>query len=175
MRSGLAVALTALALASPSVRTAGADAPKLIVGTKEAAPFAMRHSDPSWSGISIELWRRIAEDLGLAYELRAFDLVELLERLEDGSLDVVVAALTVTEQRETRIDFTHPYFSSGLGIAVRAQPGGDLLGVLRGIASGRAGDPDRIRTCDLPLRRRSLYPAELRGLTLIFNNLTRIR
>ena len=28
----------------------------------------------------------------------------------------------------------------------------------------RAGAPDRIRTCDLPLRRRTLYPAELPGL-----------
>lgn len=27
-----------------------------------------------------------------------------------------------------------------------------------------SGGPDRIRTCGLPLRRRSLYPAELRGL-----------
>src|SRR5580698_4201715 len=25
------------------------------------------------------------------------------------------------------------------------------------------GDPGRVRTCDLPLRRRLLYPAELRG------------
>ena len=29
----------------------------------------------------------------------------------------------------------------------------------------RNGDPGRIRTCDLPLRRRLLYPTELRGLT----------
>jgi hypothetical protein len=28
------------------------------------------------------------------------------------------------------------------------------------------GDPDRIRTCDLPLRRRLLYPTELRGQTI---------
>lgn len=29
------------------------------------------------------------------------------------------------------------------------------------------GAPDTIRTCDLPLRRRMLYPAELRGLRVL--------
>ena len=29
-----------------------------------------------------------------------------------------------------------------------------------------SGDPGRARTCDLPLRRRLLYPAELRGRSL---------
>ena len=29
----------------------------------------------------------------------------------------------------------------------------------------KGGAPDKIRTCDLTLRRRSLYPAELRALT----------
>gem|GEM_PF-6769808 len=31
------------------------------------------------------------------------------------------------------------------------------------IRDHKTGDPGRARTCDLPLRRRLLYPAELRG------------
>ena len=38
-----------------------------------------------------------------------------------------------------------------------------MAGRYRPAPSSAAGDPDRIRTCDLPLRRRLLYPAELRG------------
>ena len=34
-------------------------------------------------------------------------------------------------------------------------------------ASGRNGAPGRIRTCDHPLRRRMLYPAELRALSAV--------
>ncbi len=35
------------------------------------------------------------------------------------------------------------------------------------------GGPDRIRTCGLPLRRRSLYPAELRGhANLVFHDVS---
>ena len=32
-----------------------------------------------------------------------------------------------------------------------------------GLDNLKSGDPGRIRTCDRPLRRRMLYPAELRG------------
>ncbi|MCS0460101.1 transporter substrate-binding domain-containing protein [Rhizobium favelukesii] len=35
------------------------------MGTKEAPPFAMKDADGNWSGISIELWREVAQKLGL--------------------------------------------------------------------------------------------------------------
>jgi len=91
---------------------------QLVVGTRHIPPFAIRHEDGSWSGLSIELWRAIAADLQITYELREVELAELLTGLQDGSLDVAVAALTVTADREKVIDFTHPFHSSGLGIAV---------------------------------------------------------
>ncbi|HEX2255034.1 MAG TPA: transporter substrate-binding domain-containing protein [Thermoanaerobaculia bacterium] len=98
---------------------------RLVVGVKEAPPFALR--DPAtgrWEGLSVALWREVAADLGLAYELRETDLAGLLEGLEEGRFDVGVAALTVTADRELRMDFSHPFYSSGLGIAV-ATAGGD--------------------------------------------------
>ncbi|MEE9280751.1 MAG: transporter substrate-binding domain-containing protein [Myxococcota bacterium] len=130
--------LPALALALLFVGPARASAQErtLVVGTREAAPFSMRSPDGSWSGISIELWRSIAEDLELSFELRELELDELIRGLEDGSLDVVAAALTVTESREERVDFSHPYHSSGLGIAVEARPAVGLLGALRGFPFG---------------------------------------
>lgn len=33
----------------------------------------------------------------------------LLTSLEEGQLDVVVGALTMTAEREERFDFTHPF------------------------------------------------------------------
>ncbi|WP_339151139.1 transporter substrate-binding domain-containing protein [Rhizobium sp. T1470] len=38
---------------------------ELVIGTKEAPPFAMKDADGNWSGISIELWREVAQKLGL--------------------------------------------------------------------------------------------------------------
>ena len=40
---------------------------ELTVVTKEAAPFAMKGADGSWQGISIDLWRHLADELHLRY------------------------------------------------------------------------------------------------------------
>lgn len=103
----------------------------LVVGTKQAPPFAIRAEDGTWSGLSIDLWRAVADDLGLTYELEERELEGLLTGLRDGSLDAAVAALTVTAEREASFDFTHPFYSSGLGIAVAPQRGLDVWGLLR--------------------------------------------
>ena len=91
---------------------------KLVVGTKETPPFAMKDADGNWSGISIDLWRQIAEELHLTYEWRELDQYALLAGISDGSLDAVVANLTITPGRLDKFDFTYPFFTTGLGIAV---------------------------------------------------------
>ena len=103
---------------SPSTSAAKA---KLTVGTKHVPPFAVKNPDGSWNGISIELWKQIAGELGLEYELRELSLEGLLDGLRTGSIDVAVAALTITAQREQTMDFTHPFHTSGLGIAVSSK------------------------------------------------------
>ncbi len=103
----------------------------LVVGTKDAAPFAMKTSEGTWSGISIYLWRRIAADLHLTYEFRELDLKGLLDGVSNGSLDVAVAALSLTPEREKTFDFTHPYYTTGLGIAVASKQRSPWLAVLR--------------------------------------------
>jgi ABC-type amino acid transport substrate-binding protein len=92
---------------------------ELIVGTKEAPPFAMKQPDGSWHGISIDLWRRIADRLHLRYRFSEQPTVEaLVQGTANGSLDAAIAALTVTAARERVVDFTHPFYTTGLGVAV---------------------------------------------------------
>jgi ABC-type amino acid transport substrate-binding protein len=90
----------------------------LIVGTKEVPPFAMKNSEGTWTGISIDLWRQIASELNLAFEFRERDLKGLFDGVADGSLDIAVAALSITAEREEICDFSHPYYVTGLGIAI---------------------------------------------------------
>ena len=108
---------------------------KLVVGTKQTPPFAIKEPDGSWSGLSIELWRNMADDLGIEYEIRETDIRGLVRGLEDGSLDAAVAALTVTADREAAFDFSHPFYTTGLGIAVNKEGGIARLGILRGLFS----------------------------------------
>lgn len=107
----------------------------LIIGTKESPPFAMRTEDGGWTGLSIELWRDVANDLGLRYEIREYDLVQLFEALEKREIDVAVGALTINANREKRMDFSHPVYSTGLSVVVRARSDGGVMDTARSLFS----------------------------------------
>jgi polar amino acid transport system substrate-binding protein len=38
---------------------------EIVAATKEAPPFAMKGPEGNWQGISIDLWRRVADQLHL--------------------------------------------------------------------------------------------------------------
>jgi ABC-type amino acid transport substrate-binding protein len=104
---------------------------KLIVGTKEAPPFAMKSDEGVWKGISIDLWRQIARELDLEFEFREMTLRELIDGVTNGTLDAAVAALTITPAREKVFDFTHPFHTTGLGIAVPGKTGSPWFAVVK--------------------------------------------
>lgn len=134
----IGIVLLGTLLATPGIQGATAQAPAdkiLRIGTKSVPPFAIKRPDGTWHGISIALWRRIATELGLRYEFIEHDLQGLLDGAADGSLDASVAALTITAERETRMDFTYPYHVTGLGIAVPTTGGGSWHNILGGILS----------------------------------------
>jgi len=109
--------------------------PTLIVGTKEAPPFAMKDADGKWSGISIELWQDLAAQLNLKYQFKEMDLEQLLAGVTNGSLNAAVAAISVTSDRERVMDFTHPFFTTGLGIAVSARSSTPWFSAIRRVLS----------------------------------------
>ncbi len=142
---GLAVLITVMSTDVSGQQSSDTPQP-LIVGTKEAPPFSMKTSDGQWTGLSIELWRQIAAELNFRFEFKELTLKQLLGGVTDGSLDAAVAALTITPEREKKFDFTHAFYTTGLGIAVASQSAKSL--VYRGpriyfgfISQGR-GQPD---------------------------------
>jgi ABC-type amino acid transport substrate-binding protein len=98
--------------------------PRLVVGLTQSPPFCIRGEGGSWSGISVQLWQWIAADLGVDTEFRETTVTGLFDDLAPGRpLDVSIGALTITPEREDRVDFTQPFFFSGLGLAVKTAPG----------------------------------------------------
>jgi polar amino acid transport system substrate-binding protein len=116
----LSLIFACLVLASfPAVAAQVSGDRELIIATKEAAPFAMKAPDGSWTGISIDLWRQIGERLRLRYRfVEEATVPGLLEGTAEGRYDAAVAALTITAERERVVDFSQPFYLSGLGIAV---------------------------------------------------------
>jgi polar amino acid transport system substrate-binding protein len=108
----------------------------LRVGTKQAPPFALRDPETgAWRGLSIDLWQRVADRLGVRYELVEDDLPGLLAGVRQGEVDVAVAALTVTSAREETMDFSHPFHTSGLAIGVGSRHGAGTWALARRVLS----------------------------------------
>ena len=117
--SRLALALVLLAALNPAHAQ-----PPLIVAVKNSPPFSFRNGD-HWDGISVALWRQVAGELGRDYRFKAYpDVHSLLKAVTDGQADVGIGAISVTADREQRLDFTQPMFRGGQGIATRSQTGG---------------------------------------------------
>ena len=87
------------------------------MGTKLSVPFTIE-SNSEWNGLAFDLWRSMADDLGLQYRVTQYNTVdELLKAIKQNQVDVGVGSITVNAERETAVDFSHAYFTTGLGIA----------------------------------------------------------
>ena len=138
----LRVGILGALLAGPFCAIAAApDAPvpdrELVLGLRVAPPFVMRTQDGIWTGISVELWRRLAEQLSLRYRFEETTQEGLLKGLSDGTLDASGGALTITAERLREVDFSLPYFVTGLGVAVALRAPLDWIGVASSFLSVR--------------------------------------
>ncbi|MCW8092169.1 transporter substrate-binding domain-containing protein [Alteromonas sp. ASW11-130] len=104
---------------------------QLLIGTKIAPPFVMKNDNGELSGLSIELWEQMAAHLDTEYQFTEADLSTLLNGLNEEAFDMSIAAVTVTAEREQQIDFSHPYFTTGLAIAVKGSEGRLMAAISR--------------------------------------------
>ncbi|MEI9411724.1 transporter substrate-binding domain-containing protein [Mesorhizobium sp. Ld1326N3] len=88
------------------------------VGVKAAPPVAFKLQDGTWSGLSIDLWQKMAGRLNLRFHyVEVPGVQDQIDGVAGGKFDVAMAAITVTADREKAVDFTQPFFTTGLGIA----------------------------------------------------------
>lgn len=108
---------------STTVMAAGTDATPLRVAVKPVEPFVIVEPD-GVRGYSIDVWNLIAAELGRETEFVPLKTVpEMLEKVTDRSVDVAIAAITITADREAAMDFSHSYFNAGLRVAVPSHLG----------------------------------------------------
>lgn len=133
---GAALALPEVRAASPDPEIAGETAARgFVVAVREVPPFAMRDAAGNWEGLSVDLWQDVADLLDLEFTWREASLEETVELLRRGEVDVAVAAVSVTAPREQFLDFSHPYYVTGLSPAFRENSGNAWLATLRSFFS----------------------------------------
>ena len=86
---------------------------------KNFKPFEFKVINGNYIGFDIDVLDIIAKDLGLTYELVPMEFNQLIPALQSKTIDMAVAGMSITSEREKIIDFSHPYFESGLLVMVR--------------------------------------------------------
>lgn len=115
-------ALTALSATScRSLLSRPQPQPVLRIGiVPDSPPLAFRQKR-QWCGVEADLGRALAQRLDMRPVFIATPPARLADNLLSGKVDILMAGLTVTEERRTQMDFATPYVSVGQAAIIRAE------------------------------------------------------
>ena len=119
---------------------------KLILATDACwAPFEYIGENGEATGSDVEIAKYIADKLGVELEIINVAFDTLPTYLANGEADVVLAAMTVTEERKENISFSDPYTTAEQYIIVMDGDSSvttveDLAGKKIGVHLGTTGD-----------------------------------
>lgn len=102
------------------VKVATVQEGKLLMGSDTTyPPFESIDDKGEAVGFDVDLAREIAKRLGLELEVVSVKWEGIIPGLKTGDYDIVMSAMTITDERKMEIDFSDPYIDSDQSIAVR--------------------------------------------------------
>ncbi|MCG7599640.1 transporter substrate-binding domain-containing protein [Halomonas sp. McH1-25] len=101
-------------------------------------PFEMMDKDTGeMVGFDMDILREIADRAGFELDLRTMDFNGIIPAVQTGNADLAIAGITITDEREKIVDFSDPYYDSGLRILVPANNDSvDEISDLEGMSIG---------------------------------------
>lgn len=101
---------------SEATEATAADTKEVLrIGTEGAyAPFNYTNADGTLGGFDVDIANAICDDMKVTCEIVAQDWDGIIPGLKAGKYDAIVAAMSVTPEREQQVSFTDPYFSNAL-------------------------------------------------------------
>ncbi|QOG12283.1 transporter substrate-binding domain-containing protein [Arcobacter sp. FWKO B] len=73
-------------------------------------PFSSKDADGNLYGFDIDIANTICEELQIKCIFKEMDFNELIPAMSDGKIDLIVASMAKTQQREEKIDFSIAYY-----------------------------------------------------------------
>ncbi len=117
--------------------TCGAEeeAALLRVGVSPFTPFVILDGEKP-VGYSIDIWDSVKAELELESRyVPSSGVAEKLGQLMERRIDVAIGGISITEERERKIDFSHSYYHTGLGILVKKRSSASIGALLRTLLS----------------------------------------
>ncbi len=107
---------------SSSGSSAAADGEKVLrVGTNaDFAPFEFQDENGSteYQGFDMDLIRAVAKEMGYKADIQNVNFDGLIPAMESGNIDIIASGMTINDERKNQVDFSDPYYTSGLTIVV---------------------------------------------------------
>ena len=97
---------------------------------RDAAPFSFQAPDGTWKGLAVEMWNMVAAQLHVDARFEGMSRSELIDAVSKGEARFGIGALSITEERLRRVDFSAPIDVTGVGIVVPYVQR-SILGVVR--------------------------------------------
>ena len=93
---------------------------ELRVGTTgDFPPLTMRDRDGQLFGLEVDLVRALASSMNLKVSFVQIPFAELIPAVERGDVDLAIAGMTITPERNARVAFAGPYLISGNTLLTR--------------------------------------------------------
>lgn len=106
--------LACLGACSPKQEQGGGPKP-LVIGTDATyPPFEFKDDNGQLSGVSIEMGKALAAQLGRPVEFRNIAFDGLITALQTHSIDIIISSMTANDIRRKSLDFSDPYVTTGI-------------------------------------------------------------
>lgn len=106
-------------------------------------PFVYANTENKYVGIDLDLLRAIAKEEGFKVKIRPVGFNAAVQSVSAGQADGMIAGMSITEERKQKFDFSDPYYSAGIVMAVKDGSGIKSLSELKGkkvaVKTGTAG------------------------------------
>ena len=116
----------------------------LVMGTNAAFPPYEYMEGKKVVGIDAEIAAAVAEKINMKLEIKNMDFDALIPAVSTGNIDIVLAGMTVTPEREQAVNFTDSY-ATGVQVVIVTENSSiasieDLEGKKIGVQQGTTGD-----------------------------------
>jgi polar amino acid transport system substrate-binding protein len=118
----------------------------IIIGTSaDFPPFEYKAANGTIIGFDIDLIKKIFTDQGYTVEVRDVGFEALTLELQTEKIDVIAAAMTITDERKLEVDFSNPYYDANqtvlvkIGANINITTTDDLANYIVGAQTGTTG------------------------------------